>query len=200
MKRASLEQRKTTASAMSPTSPNRPLDDRGDGGADVRCEACGDNVVGQLHAHISGDKPGMETVDPHAVTELARFHRGDTRHAVNSRFGAGVPSNGRECDRGRDRGDIDDGAAGTCTSARSHSAPMPRAPPVTRALRPARLFSPIVNSSLSDFIVVTRRCLPGGAAAGGRACCSSSADKKLSADRNERLDGAGVLPALPPRV
>jgi hypothetical protein len=55
-------------------------------------------------------------------------------------------------------------------------------------------------ASLIDFIVVTRRCLPGGAAAGGRACCSSSADKKLSADRNERLDGAGVLPALPPRV
>src|SRR6202043_1632179 len=39
-----------------------------------------------------------------------------------SRFGAGVPSNGRECDGGRDRSDIDDGAAGTCNSARSHRA------------------------------------------------------------------------------
>src|SRR6202790_3265676 len=100
----------------------RLLDDRGDGSADVRCESCGDYVVGQLHAHIGGDKPGIETVDPHAVTKLARFHRGDPRHAVNSRFGAGVSSNGRDWGRGRDRGNIDDGAAGTCTSARSHRA------------------------------------------------------------------------------
>jgi hypothetical protein len=33
---------------------------------------------------------------------------------------------------------------------------------VTRALRPARLFSLIIHSSLCDFIVVTRRCLPSG--------------------------------------
>src|SRR5947207_11117208 len=98
------------------------LDDRADGGADVRCESCGDYVVGQLHAHFGGDKPGIETVDPHAVTKLARFHRGDPRHAVNSRFGAGVSSNSRECDRGRDRADIDDGAAGTGASAWSHRA------------------------------------------------------------------------------
>src|SRR5467141_2599183 len=86
-------------------------------------------------------------------------------------------------------------------SASAIAAPMPRAPPVTRALRPARLFSLIVCSSPCDFIVVTRRCLPSGeAAARRRACCSSSAEKKLSADRNERLDGAGVPPALPPRA
>src|SRR6202158_3356087 len=47
----------------------RLLDDRGDGGADVRCESCGDYVVGQLHAHIGGGKPGIETVDPHAVAK-----------------------------------------------------------------------------------------------------------------------------------
>jgi hypothetical protein len=100
----------------------RLLDDRCDSSACVRRESCDDDVVGQLHAHIGGDKPGIETVDSHSVAKLARFHRGDPRHAVNSRFGAGVPGNGRECDRGRDRCDIDDGAAGTCCSARSHRA------------------------------------------------------------------------------
>jgi len=55
----------------------RLLDDRADGGADVRCQPCGDDVVGQLHAHIGRDKPGIETVDPHTVPKLARFHRGD---------------------------------------------------------------------------------------------------------------------------
>src|ERR1700757_603910 len=68
MKRASLEQRKTAASAMSPTSPKRRLpDDRGHGGASVRREAHGDNVVGQLHAHVGGNEPGIETIDAHAV-------------------------------------------------------------------------------------------------------------------------------------
>src|SRR5947207_15509705 len=66
-------------------------------------------------------------------------------------------------------------------SASAIAAPMPRAPPVTRALRPARLFSLIVHSSLGDFVVATRRCLPSGQDAA-------------------RLGSAGVLPALPPRA
>src|ERR1700726_788300 len=92
-------------------------------------------------------------------------------------------------------------AAPAFVSASAIAAPMPRAPPVTRALRPARLFTLIVYSSLCDFRVVTCRCSPNGeAAARGRACYSSSAEKKSSADWNERSDGAGVLPALPPRA
>src|SRR5260370_23768627 len=42
----------------------RLLDDRADSGADVRCESCRDYVVGQSHAHIGRDEPGIETVDP----------------------------------------------------------------------------------------------------------------------------------------
>ena len=126
MKRASLEQRKTAASAMSPTSPNRPSGVCSTTEATAApasgASSCRDYVVGQLHAHVGGDKPGIETVDPHAVTKLACFHRGNPRHAVNGRFRAGVSRNGRKCDGGRNRGDIDDGAAGTCTSARSHRA------------------------------------------------------------------------------
>src|SRR6266404_7647908 len=85
-------------------------------------------------------------------------------------------------------------------SASAIAAPMPRAPPVTRALRPARLFSLIVYSSLCDFIVATRRCLPSGEAAapGGEPVPARPLRKKLSADRNERLDAVGALPALPP--
>src|ERR1700724_4364746 len=88
-------------------------------------------------------------------------------------------------------------AAPAFVSASAIAAPMPRAPPVTRALRPARVFPLIVHSSLCDFIVVTRRWvrLPPR----GRACCSSSAES-FRLTGNERLDGAGVLPALPPRA
>src|SRR6267142_3713940 len=84
-------------------------------------------------------------------------------------------------------------------SASAIAAPMPRAPPVTRALRPARLFSLIVHSSLGDFIVATRRCLPSGQDA-ARWASPLLIKKRLSADRNERLGSAGVLPALPPRA
>jgi hypothetical protein len=44
----------------------RLLDDRCDSSACVRRESCDDDVVGQLHAHIGGDKPGIETVDSHS--------------------------------------------------------------------------------------------------------------------------------------
>src|SRR6266851_980890 len=83
-------------------------------------------------------------------------------------------------------------------SASAIAAPMPRAPPVTRALRPARLFSLIVHPSLCDFIVVTRRCLPSGQNAARWA--SLLLIRRLSADRHERLGSAGVLPAPPPRA
>src|ERR1700675_2238177 len=83
-------------------------------------------------------------------------------------------------------------------SASAIAAPMPRAPPVTRALRPARLFSLIAYSSLCGFIVVTRRCLPSGQAAAQWASL-------LLIRKDCRLTGmngwaALVLPALPPRA
>src|SRR5882762_3013970 len=81
-------------------------------------------------------------------------------------------------------------------SASAIAAPMPRAPPVTRALRPARLFSLIAYSSLCDFIVVTRRCLPSGEPSGGE-----PVPHPLRKDfRLTGMNGAGVPPALPPHA
>src|SRR6195256_520956 len=84
-------------------------------------------------------------------------------------------------------------------SASAIAAPMPRAPPVTKALRPARLLSLIMHSlplwfHCCDAQLPAERsgCRPVGEPVAHQ--------KRLSADRNEWLGSAGVLPALPPRA
>src|SRR5580698_10977985 len=90
-------------------------------------------------------------------------------------------------------------------SAVAIAAPMPRAPPVTRALRPARLFSLIVCSSLCDFHLVcfsaclsTRRCLPSGQAVAEASRCCSPAWKKCRLTGMDGWTAAAALRAVPP--
>ena len=126
MKRAASEQRKTTASAMSETSPSRPSGvcsttaptaaSRSERGRRSTTSA------GELHPHVGRHQAGIDAVDPDAVAELARFHRGDAGHPVDRGLGGGIAGDPGKGDGRRDRGDADDRAALARRAAGLHGA------------------------------------------------------------------------------
>ena len=79
------------------------------------------SVVEQTPLGRLGEVGDMADAAVFLCSNEARFITG-AGLPVDGRFGAGVSRNGRERDRGRDRRDIDDGAAGTCRPTRSHRA------------------------------------------------------------------------------
>ena len=126
MKRASSEHRNTTASAMSPTSARRPS-----GVCSTTEPTAASTSAARPSATMSpascmpmsvAIRPGIDAVDAHAVAELAGFHGGDPRHAVDRRFGARVDRDRRERDGRGDRRDVDDRAALAGRAAWAHRA------------------------------------------------------------------------------
>ena len=124
--RDASEARKTTASAMSATSPRRP-----DGVSSTTAPTASSgepkspmlgHVVGQARAHGGGDQPGVDAVDPYAVAELAGLHRGDPGEPVDGGLGGRVDRDAGERDGRRDRGDVDDRAAVAGRAAGPHGA------------------------------------------------------------------------------